>query len=177
MRPRSRRTVTSKSAGFALLEPTRSAGRRGALALWIWKTTDGFHMSHPHPEGIGAIKAMQASLQRAGLEPQHIDYINLHGTATPANDAVEGKAVNHLFGDRVICSSTKGWTGHTLGAAGITEAVISALCITHAFVPGTLNTSLTDPTLTHRIALENDYRPVERVFKLTFVDSAGITAA
>jgi len=153
-----------ESAGFALLEPTRSAGRRGALALLGYgETTDGFHMSHPHPEGIGAIKAIQASLERAGLEPQHIDYINLHGTATPANDAVEGKAVSHLFGDRVICSSTKGWTGHTLGAAGITEAVISALCITHGFVPGTLNTSLTDPTLTHRIALENDYRPVERV--------------
>lgn len=153
-----------ESAGFALLESSENVGRRGSVALLGYgETTDGYHMSHPHPEGIGAIQAMQASLDCAGIDPGDIDYINLHGTATPANDAVEGKAVSRLFGDQVICSSTKGWTGHTLGAAGITEAVISALCITRGFVPGTLNTLQIDPTLPNRIAQCNEYRPVQRV--------------
>ena len=87
----------------------------------------------PHPDGLGARMAMAAALQSAGLQAADIDYINLHGTATPSNDAAEGKAVAALFGDRVPCSSTKGATGHTLGAAGGLEAIISALALQHGF--------------------------------------------
>jgi 3-oxoacyl-[acyl-carrier-protein] synthase-1 len=120
-------------------------------------------MSHPHPDGIGAIKAMQAALARAQVKPGDIDYINLHGTATRVNDLAEDKAVNALFGDTVPCSSTKGWTGHALGAAGIVETVISALCLTGGLVPGSLNTRRVDPALRCRVVLENEFRPIKRV--------------
>jgi 3-oxoacyl-[acyl-carrier-protein] synthase-1 len=89
--------------------------------------------------------AMAAALQAAGLRATDIDYINLHGTATPSNDAAEGKAVAALFGVAVPCSSTKGATGHTLGAAGSLEAVISALALQHGFLPGGVNTRQVDP--------------------------------
>jgi 3-oxoacyl-[acyl-carrier-protein] synthase-1 len=91
--------------------------------------------------------AMQAALQSAGLNPADIDYLNLHGTATPANDAAEGKAVTALFGDSVPCSSTKGATGHTLGAAGAVEAIICALALSHDLLPGSPNTEQLDPNI------------------------------
>ena len=108
-------------------------------------------MSHPHPEGAGAIRAMRQALNRAGLQPADIDYINLHGTATRANDTVEDKAVHEVFGSQTAASSTKGWTGHALGAAGITEALISAICLTQGFVPGTLNCQRVDSALSSHI--------------------------
>jgi len=145
-----------EAAGFALLESSERVGRRGAVALLGYgESTDGYHMSHPHPEGAGAIRAIRDSLARAGLRPEEIEYINLHGTATKANDAVEDKAVYRIFGARPACSSTKGWTGHTLGAAGITEAVISALCLTHGLIPGTLNCARVDGSLKSRIVREH----------------------
>jgi 3-oxoacyl-[acyl-carrier-protein] synthase-1 len=104
-------------------------------------------MSSPHPEGLGARLAMEAALRSAGLPSSAIDYINLHGTATPANDAAEGKAVMALFGDQVACSSTKGATGHTLGAAGAVEAVICALAMTNDLLPGSPNTATRDPAI------------------------------
>jgi 3-oxoacyl-[acyl-carrier-protein] synthase-1 len=104
-------------------------------------------MSAPHPEGLGARMAMEAALRSAGLTASNIGYINLHGTATPANDAAEGKAVAALFGDRVPCSSTKGATGHTLGAAGAVEAVICALALTEGFLPGSPGTESLDPAI------------------------------
>jgi 3-oxoacyl-[acyl-carrier-protein] synthase I len=158
-----------EAAGFALLEPSDRVRRRGAVALLGYgESTDGYHMSHPHPEGAGAIRAIEESLARAGLRPPDIDYINLHGTATRANDAVEDKAVHAIFGGAVPCSSTKGWTGHTLGAAGITEAVISALCLTQGFVPGTLHCRRVDPALQSRILVETEARPVRRVLSNIF---------
>ena len=90
---------------------------------------------------------MAAALRSAHLSAADIDYINLHGTATPANDAAEGKAVTALFGDRVPCSSTKGATGHTLGAAGAIEAIICALALTHDLLPGSPNTENVDPAI------------------------------
>ena len=110
-------------------------------------------MSAPHPEGAGVHLAMSDALARAGLAPHDIDYINLHGTATPANDRAEDAAIHRIFGDATPCSSTKGWTGHTLGAAGITEAIISALCLEHGCVPGSLNTRKLDPSLRSHIVL------------------------
>jgi 3-oxoacyl-[acyl-carrier-protein] synthase-1 len=158
-----------ESAGFALLEKARPAAPAGAVALLGYgESCDGYHMSHPHPEGAGAIGAMQGALRRSGLQPGDIDYINLHGTATRANDSIEDKAVNSVFGPSTSCSSTKGWTGHTLGAAGITEAVIAALCLTRSFVPGTLNTTRVDSSLRSHVLLENKEQPVRRVLSNIF---------
>ncbi len=101
--------------------------------------------------------AMAAALRSAGLRPEDIDYVNLHGTATPANDAAEGRAVGELFGDRVPCSSTKGATGHTLGAAGAVEAVVCALALNNDLLPGGTNTATLDPDI--RLAYLLESRP------------------
>jgi 3-oxoacyl-[acyl-carrier-protein] synthase-1 len=136
--------------------------------LGYGESTDGYHMSHPHPEGGGAIRAIHDTLARAALQPADIDYINLHGTATRANDSVEDKAVYSIFGGATACSSTKGWTGHTLGAAGIIEALISAICLTQGFTPDTLHCQRVDPTLKSRILIEPEVRPVRHVLSNIF---------
>jgi 3-oxoacyl-[acyl-carrier-protein] synthase I len=152
-----------EAAGFALVESVDRA-RSGGIALTGYgESTDGYHMSHPHPDGIGATKAMGSALARARLKPEQIDYVNLHGTATRLNDLAEAKAVSAVLGDNVPCSSTKGWTAHTLGAAGIVETVISALCLTRSLLPGSLNTRRVDPALRCRIVLDNEFRPIKRV--------------
>lgn len=156
-----------EGAGFALLE--RSDASDGAVALLGYgESCDAHHMSAPHPQGEGAYLAMRIALDRAGLEPAGIDYVNMHGTGTPANDRSEDLALHRLFGDRVPCSSTKGWTGHTLGAAGIVEAIICALCIEHDFIPGTLNLRVLDPALRSRIAVDFEGRPVRRAISNSF---------
>jgi 3-oxoacyl-[acyl-carrier-protein] synthase-1 len=158
-----------ESAGFALLEKSEHADRPGAVALLGYgESCDGYHMSHPHPEGTGAIRAMQAALLRGGLTSRDIDYIHLHGTATKANDSIEDTAVHSVFGPSTPCSSTKGWTGHTLGAAGVTGAVIAAMCLTRSFVPGTLNTTRIDPNLSSHVLLENREQPVRLVLSNSF---------
>lgn len=137
-----------EGAAFALLERAPANPAAGSvLLLGTGESSDAYHMSSPHPEGLGAKLAMEAALRSAGLTADAIDYINLHGTSTPANDAAEGKAVVALFGDRVPCSSTKGATGHTLGAAGAVEAVICALALTHDLLPGSPNTATLDPSI------------------------------
>jgi 3-oxoacyl-[acyl-carrier-protein] synthase-1 len=125
-------------------------------------------MSSPHPEGAGARLAMSHALQRSGLDPAQIDYINLHGTATPANDSAEDLAVSRLFGSNTPCSSTKGWTGHALGAAGITEAVIGCLCLREGLLPASLNTVTVDPGFSMNVLLENRRQPVKRVLSNSF---------
>ena len=97
--------------------------------LGVGESSDAWHMSAPHPEGHGAEQSMRMALQSAGITPDKIGYINLHGTATPLNDDMEAKAVNRLCGTSILCSSTKHLTGHTLGAAGATEAAISWLIL------------------------------------------------
>ena len=114
------------------------------------------------------MSAMQRALSSAGLTPQDIDYINLHGTATRANDAVEDLAVSRLFGNNTFCSSTKGWTGHTLGAAGITEAVIACLCLERGLIPGSLNTNEVDPAFSSRVVVENREQAITRVLSNSF---------
>ena len=111
---------------------------------------------------------MESALRDAGLAPKAIGYINLHGTGTPANDATEGKAVVELFGGQTRCSSTKGWTGHTLGACGAIEAIISALAIGNDFLPGSVNTQDVDTTMGLRYLLENENTPVDRVMSNSF---------
>jgi 3-oxoacyl-[acyl-carrier-protein] synthase-1 len=137
-----------EGAAFALLErPPGSLDADAVLLLGAGESSDAYHMSSPHPDGLGAQLAMAAALQDAGLAAGDIGYINLHGTATPANDAAEGKAVAALFGAAVPCSSTKGATGHTLGAAGAVEAVVCALALRHGFLPGGVNTEQLDPAV------------------------------
>ena len=97
--------------------------------LGFGESSDAWHMSAPHPEGEGAERAMRMALQQAGMTPDDVGYINLHGTATPLNDRAEAAVTHRLFGDRVPCSSSKHLTGHTLGAAGATEAALSWLIL------------------------------------------------
>ncbi len=131
-----------EAAAFALVErvpTTLDAG--GVLLLGIGESSDAYHMSSPHPEGLGARAAMVQALTTAGLRPDGIDYINFHGTGTPSNDSAEGRAVAAVLGSQVPGSSTKGATGHTLGAAGALEAVICALALQHDLMPAGLNTT------------------------------------
>jgi 3-oxoacyl-[acyl-carrier-protein] synthase-1 len=137
-----------EGAAFALLERAPDKPPAGSiLLLGTGESSDAYHMSAPHPEGLGARMAMAAALRSAHLSAADIDYISLHGTATPANDAAEGKAVAALFANQVPCSSTKGATGHTLGAAGAVEAIICALALQHDLLPGSPNTENLDPTI------------------------------
>ena len=137
-----------EAAAFALLE--RDAAAPQAWLRGVGESSDGFHMSSPHPQGAGAVEAMQAALAQAGVAPGEIDYLNLHGTATPNNDSAEDLAVNAVFGDRLPCSSTKGATGHTLGAAGGVEAAIAMLALQHGLMPGGLNRRTPDAALRSR---------------------------
>ncbi len=145
-----------EAAGFALLEKDQGAG---VHLLGYGESSDAHHMSAPDPEGAGALLSMQRALNRAGLAADDIDYINLHGTATQANDLSEGKAVHRLFGARVPGSSTKGWTGHCLGAAGIVETLFCALALEHGFAPKSLNTKNVDPQVPNQILLQTRRQP------------------
>ena len=127
-----------EAAGFALLE----RGRGALELLGYGEASDAHHMSTPHPEGLGAERALDDALARAGLATDAIDYINMHGTASTKNDEVEGALVARRFPADTHASSTKGFTGHTLGAAGIVEAVISLLAIETGLKPGTVNSSV-----------------------------------
>ena len=158
-----------EAAAFALLERARPGLDDGSvLLLGIGESSDAYHMSAPHPEGLGARRAMQAALMAAGLEPGDIDYINLHGTGTPSNDRSESRAVTSIFGATTPCSSTKGATGHTLGAAGALEAVISAIAISQGLMPGGVPATKIDPTLTALYIKENRRTPVARVLSNSF---------
>lgn len=126
--------------------------------LGFGESADAYHMSHPHPEGRGAIMAMTQALKCAGLDAGHIDYVNLHGTGTIANDAIESLALDAVFRDRnekPIASSTKGWTGHTLGAAGMMEAVITFQAMRLNMAPGTLNSDQIDDGLPFPVCGQN----------------------
>jgi 3-oxoacyl-[acyl-carrier-protein] synthase-1 len=154
-----------EAAGFALLE------RDAASCPWLLgygESSDAHHMSAPHPEGVGARRALQDALESAGLTPASIDYINLHGTASLKNDEVEARLVADLFPSRTFASSTKGWTGHTLGAAGIVEAAISLLALEHGVLPGTLNTEQLDPVCGPQIRRENERRRAQRALSFSF---------
>jgi len=155
-----------EAAAFALLE--RDCAAPQGWLLGVGESNDGYHMSTPHPEGAGAIAAMRAALADAGLQPADIDYINLHGTATPSNDAAEDRAVASVFGSDTPCSSTKGATGHTLGAAGGVEAAIALLSIRHGLMPGGLNTEQIDPALRLNYLRANRAAPVRRVLSNSF---------
>ncbi|MDH5539821.1 MAG: beta-ketoacyl-[acyl-carrier-protein] synthase family protein [Rhizobacter sp.] len=155
-----------EAAAFALLE-RESAAAQGWL-LGVGESNDGHHMSTPHPQGLGAAEAMQAALRDADLAPAAIDYINLHGTATPSNDASEATAVAAVFGATTPCSSTKGATGHTLGAAGGVEAAISLLALQSGLLPGGLNLRHPDPLLTSNYIGESHAAKLRHVLSNSF---------
>lgn len=135
-----------EAAGFALLERPEN-GSDGALAMLLGygESSDAYHMSAPHPEGLGAELSMRRALESAGLAPDRIDYINQHGTGSRQNDQVEDCAIARVFGDGLRCSSTKGATGHTLGAAGILEVAICILALRRGFLPANTNLGAADP--------------------------------
>ncbi len=137
-----------EAAAFILLEPVPADVPADAVLLRaVGESSDAYHMSSPHPEGQGARAAMSQALAQAGLGVRDIGYINLHGTATPGNDSAEAIAVSGLFGATTPCSSTKGATGHALGAAGALEAVFSILALQRGFMPGGTGTARLDPAL------------------------------
>lgn len=149
-----------EAGAFALIEraPQQAAALNddAILLLGIGESSDAHHMSSPHPEGLGARMAIEDALRtagKAGIEAASVDYINLHGTATPSNDAAESLAVNAIF-DGTPCSSTKGATGHTLGAAGALEAVIAAWSLRAQWLPAGVNTTRPDPALSPGYLLE-----------------------
>ena len=156
-----------EGAGFALLEKVDGA-RAAALLLGIGESSDAHHMSTPHPEGVGAKLAMERALRSAGLSPADIDYVNLHGTGTRTNDAAEDCAVWQMFNGTTPCSSTKGATGHLLGAAGITEAIISILAIGNDLMPGSAHTREIDPALRSNYLLNNREARVRRAISSSF---------
>jgi 3-oxoacyl-[acyl-carrier-protein] synthase-1 len=158
-----------EAAAFVLLERVPENLDADAVLLYgVGESSDAYHMSAPHPEGLGAKRAMQAALTAASLEPGDIDYINLHGTGTPSNDRSESQAVTSIFGPTTPCSSTKGATGHTLGASGALEAVISVLAIQNGLMPGGVHTTRVDPNLTAHYIKENRRARVLRVLSNSF---------
>jgi 3-oxoacyl-[acyl-carrier-protein] synthase II len=142
--------VLGEGAALLALENFEAARARGADILaeitGYGISTDNHHLTQPHPSGIGPRQAMNRALQSAQLAPNEIDYVNAHGTATPFNDAAEGKAIAELLG-RVPVSSTKGMMGHSLGAAGAIEAIITILALRHGFLPANINFRAADPGL------------------------------
>jgi 3-oxoacyl-[acyl-carrier-protein] synthase I len=158
-----------EGAGFALLErQDRVASDEEVVLLGVGESSDAYHMSTPHPEGLGAQLSISRALRAARLRPEDIDYINLHGTATSVGDAAEDQAIAGLFGRRTPCSSTKGFTGHTLGAAGIVEAIICFLALRHGVIPGSPHTKTVDPAFGCNYVRENRWGPIARVMSNSF---------
>ena len=151
-----------EAAGFALLSRSPSDVRLAGCG----ESCDAYHMSSAHPEGLGAKLSMQRALDRAGFTMADIDYVNLHGTGTRANDATEGKVCAELASGNTLFSATKGWTGHTLGAAGIVEAVLAINALQTGFVPGTLNTHMPEAEL--EVLLESTTTSVRTVLTNSF---------
>ncbi len=144
--------LVGEGAGVLVLETLEHAQSRGATILaevaGYGATCDANHLTAPHPEGRGAVKAMQLAIESAGLKPEQVDYINAHGTSTPMNDPIETKAIKKVFGDhayKLKVSSTKSMTGHCIGAAGGIEAIACVLGIQNDYYPPTINLENPDP--------------------------------
>ena len=165
--PERRGISIGEAAGFALLE-RGDVDDAGPWLLGYGESSDAHHMSSPHPEGLGARLAIADALARGGLAAAAVDYINLHGTASQKNDEVEARVVAELFPATTRASSTKGWTGHALGAAGIVEAVIGLLALEHGLAPGTLNARVLDPACGPQLRLDNESAGIRNVLSHSF---------
>ena len=157
-----------EAAAFALLEPAAGSAAGSVLLLGTGESSDAYHMSSPPPDGAGARAAMQAALSDAGLSAADIDYVNFHGTGTPSNDEAEARAVADVLGRQIPGSSTKGATGHTLGAAGALETVICALALQEGLMPGGVNTTQVDPALPVHYLRANRNARLRRVISNSF---------
>ena len=146
--------VLGEGSGVIILEELEHAKARGAKSYCEiaggGATGDAYHITAPHPEGLGAKNAMLAALKDAGMKPENIDYVNTHGTSTPLGDGAEIKAIQYVFGEHAYnlnISATKSMTGHCLGAAGAVEAIASIMSVIHDIVPPTINHFTDDPEL------------------------------
>jgi 3-oxoacyl-[acyl-carrier-protein] synthase II len=150
--------IMGEAAGVLVLEEYEHAKRRGAKiyceVVGGGATADAYHLTAPHPEGLGAKNVMNAALRDAGMQANEIDYINTHGTSTPLGDIAEVKAITEVFGEHAYnlnISSTKSMTGHCLGAAGVIEAIACIQSVIHDIVPPTINHFTDDPELDSRL--------------------------
>lgn len=144
--------VMGEGGGALILETAEHAKKRSvrihAELIGYANSTDGYHVTSPHPEGIGAVFCMQKAIEQAGITPDMVDYINAHGTSTPKGDVIEVNAIKTLFGEhayKLAVSSTKGSTGHMMGAGGITEAIACIKALQEGLLPPTLNLTEKDP--------------------------------
>jgi 3-oxoacyl-[acyl-carrier-protein] synthase II len=170
--------VMGEAAGVLVLEELEHAKKRGAKIYCelagAGATADAYHITAPHPEGLGAKNVMNAALEDAGMKPEDIDYINTHGTSTPLGDIAEVKAIIDVFGDHAFnlnISSTKSMTGHCLGAAGVVEAMACALSVVNDMIPPTINHFTDDPELDSRLNFtfhKAQQRPVRAALSNTF---------
>ena len=157
-----------EGAGYAILTREDLLPDARFRLLGYGESADAYHMSHPHPEGKGAVMAMGQALERAGLSPDDIDYVNLHGTASQANDRIEAQALAQTFTGHTQASSTKAWAGHALGAAGILEAVTTLEAMTHGMMPGTLNCDEPEPDSAYAVLTDNVERPIRNAMSNSF---------
>jgi 3-oxoacyl-[acyl-carrier-protein] synthase II len=166
--------VAGEGAGTIILEELEHAKARGAKIyaemMGGGMSADAYHMTAPHPEGLGAALVMKAALEDAGMTSADIDYVNVHGTSTPIGDPQEVKAITEAYGDdiyRINISSTKSMTGHLLGAAGAVEAIAAIMAVKHDIIPPTINHFTNDPAFDPKInftfntAQKRDVRTVQ----------------
>ena len=171
--------VMGEAAGVLVMEELEHARARGAKIyceiIGCGATADAYHMTAPHPEGLGAKNVMIAALRDAGMKPEDIDYINTHGTSTPLGDTAEIKAITDVFGEhafKVNISSTKSMTGHCLGAAGVIEAIACVMSVVHDQVPPTINHITDDPELDPRLNF-TFWKPQQRTVRAALSNTFG----
>jgi 3-oxoacyl-[acyl-carrier-protein] synthase II len=152
--------VMGEGAGALIVEDYEHARARGAKIyaelIGTGMTADAYHVTAPHPEGLGALNVMKLAVSDAGLKPEDIDYINVHGTSTPLGDPSETKAIVSVFGEHAYnlnISATKSMTGHLLGAAGAIEAIASIMSVVHDIIPPTINFKVPDPAIDQNLNL------------------------
>jgi 3-oxoacyl-[acyl-carrier-protein] synthase II len=170
--------VMGEGAGSLILEDLEHAKARGAK-IYVelaggGMSADAYHLTAPHPEGLGAQLVMRNALKDAGMKPEDLQYVNVHGTATPRGDIAESKAILNVFGDHAYnlnISSTKSMTGHLLGAAGVIEAIASIMATVDGVIPPTINHIKDDPELDPKLNFtfnKAEKRPVEAALSNTF---------
>ncbi|MFL0798872.1 MAG: beta-ketoacyl-ACP synthase [Agarilytica sp.] len=158
-----------EAAGFAVLARQTDVAKHSNIKLSGYgESSDAHHMSHPHPEGLGARLAIEQALNRSNLSAQDIGYINLHGTASKANDHIEGNLIGKMFCSKTVSSSTKGWMGHTLGAAGIMESIIALDALNTGLIPGTLNLNKVDAEIPIQLTAKNQEARLKHVMSNSF---------
>ena len=171
--------VMGEASGVVVLEELEHAKARGAKIYCeiagCGATADAYHVTAPHPEGLGAKNVMLAALKDAGMQPADIDYINTHGTSTPLGDVAEVKAITDVFGERaygINISSTKSMTGHCLGAAGVIEAIACMMSVVHDEIPPTINHFTDDPELDPRLNF-TFWKPQQRTVRTALSNTFG----